>query len=440
MLADLNSFQLILLIVAALLGPGLLVVGSRVVNPLYILASVILVLAPFSMAPDLGVVGVLIKWLRGYCLVLLVVIGLFKYQQGAIRTASQLWLAFSAAYILSGLWSVVPPIALAYKAQFGLVVTAGILLATGTRNRQELIQGLRCVAIMSGIVGLSLLAYFVLYPESSLVWGRPQVFGVTGTRVASNFAPLAIVCIYLALNDRSLLWKCIAAASSAVLVAMILVTLSRGSSAAVILGFLILMALRGRGRFQGALVAGFVVVIAVSVFDMFGGQLTSERLVSTSNTRAEVWGHTVDLIVERPMIGYGWLPTIAGTPYNAHNLYLQATLEMGLLGLAFLCVSLVVLSLQVMQTFRSMRRHLQFSCVVSLPVCLICIAFFNGLSESAVLAASPYTFFLAFSFGLIDGLPRMLRFEKQRVMQFALQAGLNDYPTPNSGVGHSAPI
>ncbi len=416
MLADLNSFQLILLIMSALLGHGLLAVGSRVVNPLYILASVILVLAPFSMAPDLGAIGILIRWLRGYCLVLLVVIGLFKYHQGAIRTASQLWLAFAAVYVLSSVWSTVPLWALRFKVQYGLVVVAGVLLAASTRDRQELIRGLRFMAVASGIVGLLVLAYFLLHSGTFLVWGRPKIFGVVATRVASNFLPLALVCIYLALNDQSRLWKSIAYVSSAALVAMILLTLSRSPTALVILGFLVMMMPRGGRRVQMLLLAAFVVVTAIVVFEIVGSDVSTERLISIKNTRADTWWFTAGLIAERPLIGHGWIPgATAINTFNAHSVFLQTSLEMGLLGLAFLCSTLLVLSARGVQMFRSLQRQPGFSQLAILPICLLITAGADGVFQSHALLPSSLALLMAFSICLVDYLPTMRIQETARV-------------------------
>lgn len=427
MLSELSLAQLMGLVVGAILAHVAMFVASRKINPLFMLAGVILLLAPFSAAPELAL-GVMIKWVRGYALIMLLVIGFFKFRSGLLRPVSQVWLLFVALYVLSGVYSTLPHAALSYKAQFGLVALAGIFLAYGVRDQKELIRGLRFLGVAAGILAFIVLGHLVMHPTSFVVFGRVNILGVFPTRIAGNLAALVLICTYLALNERSGFWKTIASFSCGLLAIVIAVTGSRGPASVVVMGFLIQLLPQSGRRLRMLMLPVFVVGVGLLVLDMAGNQLTVERLISTEDTRTGVWGRTVDTIMERPLLGYGWLYDrlegggVSGA--NAHNLYLQVAVDMGLLGLAFFGVCLLVVAYGTVQMYGFLRRQRTLSRLAILPVSLIAATLLDGMVTTDGLSPSSIALMMAFGVGLVDRLPELALAQRRRALQIMEYARL----------------
>ena len=140
--------------------------------------------------------------------------------------------------------------------------------------------------------------------------------------------------------------------------AVLLLSYTRAALVAVVISSCILAVAFRRIRILpiGAAVLG--------VFLVVGGQQIATRYLSiaqpstylagTLSGRLELWQGAVAMIRQRPFLGYGFGSTVfpqvarafatqtgdfrAASNSHAHNLFLEATVEMGLLGLAALCV------------------------------------------------------------------------------------------------------
>lgn len=427
MIWELSAAHLITLAVGAIVGHILLVIASRWVNPLYVLATVILVLAPFSAAPELTyVVGQMVKWTRGYALVLLLLLGVLRYRGGAPGPASMVWAAFYALYILGALWSHAPHYGILYKGQTGLVVIAGFLMAYSVRNRGELLAGLRFAAMAGAVLGLTVLMAFVTNPQAVVKLGRVNLLGVLPTRIAANAAPLALISIYLALNERAGRWKTVAYVCSTLLVLATVITGSRGPVGVVVLGFLIqLMPGSGR-RLRMFLLPVFVGGVAFIFLDAFGSELQVSRLASTENTRAEVWAKAAELVEQMPVLGHGWVSRVRGTgaaglrpttTANMHSMFMQVAVELGAVGLAIFICCLAFVAFRGLHMYRFVRRYPTHAHLAVLPITLVVSALVIGIVENNALTPSSFALVLALGIGLFDSLPGLVARERWRVRQ-----------------------
>ncbi len=404
---QLSGIQAVVLLLGAVAAHAAVFLLARRVNPLYMLAAVVLLLAPFSSAPDLAA-GVAIKWIRGYALVMLILVGIFRYRIGPLGTATKVWLAFSAAYILAGVWSGLPHMALRYKIQLAPVLAAGVLLAYGARDRNDLMGGLRFLGIAAGVLGLTILGSFVASPEKIVQLGRINLLGVLPTRMASNVAPLLLVCTFLALNERSSFWKAVAYGCSGVLASVIVITGTRAAAAAVILAFLIQLLPLITQRFRVLMVPVFVVVVGFLIISLIGGEVDTGRVLSLRNTRAGIWSTALQYMLAKPVIGWGWMywPDKLSTQ-NMHNVFLQVGVEMGILGLAAFCVCLGIVGYHGARTYRYLRRQRALSDVGLLALSLMVAALAHGIGEASLTAPSSFAMMMAFGVGMVDCLPRL---------------------------------
>lgn len=419
MISELTLPQMMMLLVGAIVAHAALFLASRKINVLFILATVILVLAPFSAAPELAI-GVMVKWVRGYALVLLFVLGFFRFRSGALRPASATWLLFAALFVLAGAYSSLPHAALKYKVQFGLVALAGVFLAYSIRDSKELIRGLRLLCVSGGILAFVALVNLLADPASFVKIGRVNILGVIPTRIASNLAAMLLVGTYLALNERSRFWKTVAYCSCSVLAIVIAVTGSRASAAVVVMGYLIQSYPQSGRRLRMLMLPVFVLGMGLLALDIAEYQLSAERLISTTDTRTEAWSRHADQIMEKPLFGHGWAYYFKdGRPIfgNPHNAYMQVALDMGFLGLAFFVGCLLVVAYSSLQMYQFLRRQRVLFELAILPVSLIAVTLLDGLVTSATVLPSSLALMMALGIGLVDRLPELATLEKRRAFQ-----------------------
>jgi O-antigen ligase len=226
-----------------------------------------------------------------------------------------------------------------------------------------------------------LFGVFVVGTLLSVLWGlthgasgasAQQVGRLSGANVEANeLATLLIVCVVFAIALAVVLKRAPMARGLAVVAALagmaaFFGTFSRAGLIA--LGVVILAgcvyAGKARRAFLASLVIGVVVVGAVFLQDTSSGAV--QRLTSSSTSgRSSIWKVGLRMVRANPIIGVGsgnytvaephyFLTSpgeiqrgdlIVDTPFPAHNIYLQAWAEMGVIGLA-LFLSVIVLSVR----------------------------------------------------------------------------------------------
>ncbi len=394
-----------------------MVVARNKINPLYVLATVIMVLAPFSLAPDLAL-GPIVKWVRGYSLVLLLLLAVLRPRKGALGAATVAWLLFVALYVCAAFWSNEPHLAFLKKIQTGLTALAGVALALGIKDRGELIRGLRVMCIGGCLLGSAVLVAFTANAENMLQFGRANILGVLPTRLAINLVPFLLISIYLALRERAAAWRLFAYGASGVLASCLLITGSRGPVGAVLMALTALLLSGGQRRLRVLLFPIFVAGAAIVFLESFGSLVNVERLVSTADTRSGIWTIGWEQIKRAPLVGSGWV-NLEGSTRNMHSVFMQAAVEVGLLGLAALCATLLVIAHRAFGMYRLVRRCPAHADLAILPVSIMVAAFFHALIESSAIGASSIAMLLAFAIGLVDFLPTLAIQGQQRMARRA---------------------
>lgn len=150
-------------------------------------------------------------------------------------------------------------------------------------------------------------------------------------------------------------------------------TLASGSRAAIAAMFFIGLVL-GRRKKGAVLVLWASVLLMVVVLAAAGGFIDIERgaegedTVATLTGRSEIWSRAVELVRHRPIAGYGmhsgealWTNEYLRTNVtfqagNAHNLFLEAAVATGLVGLSLLVAAILLAFADLMR-----RRDLEFA-------------------------------------------------------------------------------
>jgi len=395
-----------------------LFLASWKINPLYLLACAFLVLAVLSTGPAFPG-HIVAKYARVYCSFLMVVIGILRMRTGPLRATAKAMMALAIVYIMAGLWSGSPIWALFLKSFFFWAILAGIILAYDLRNPKELITGLRVISVMAGVGGMAMLGLALTKPEVSLLYGRLAVAGMCTNTVGANVVMGLLVCGYIALYDRSIVWRSYAFAAAGMLAATVVWTGSRTSLITAVVGLSVQVLATSRRRFAMIFLILAITVVPYFAIEWLGGQAGVQRLAFGVNTRSAVWARALSLTANAPIIGHGWLAaggvTPAGVPYyNAHSSFLQALTETGILGLMVFIVCSTIIVNRTYRMVKAMRQHSSQPHQAILPLSLlIAISVGAMASSSTLLAVVSSTLFLGFAVGLIDRLPELTISEKK---------------------------
>lgn len=230
----------------------------------------------------------------------------------------------------------------AIETAIGVVLTTfslGIAATATTQDRAGMLNLLRSIA-MAGLVWVGLVTVQFVLNRSLITVPQPPRFIGLGTNpqaTAIFLGPVAVTLLWLALNDP---WKLARLAwypALGVFLMMLLWTGSRTGAAMFVLGAAAVTYTRlGKVVFL-APVVGLVLWILVSLMQSAGIEL-SQRVVSTENTRAEVWGRLFESGLSSPIIGVG-----QGKDLGSENSYLLgfAAYGIGMLALIMLFVGMI---------------------------------------------------------------------------------------------------
>lgn len=205
---------------------------------------------------------------------------------------------------------------------------------------------------------------------------------------------------------------------------------SRGGAAAAVAGTVAgLLVARGRWRIGTSRIVAIVVVTliaAVMVFPLLnlslrtgGGSSEGFFELGTGSAREQAWGEGLALALERPVAGHGFATTPLLLPARqtasqgnilvvAHNSYLEAGIDLGVPGVAWL--TLLALSGAV-AAYRVARAGGPDSAVAAMLLSGIVGGMVGGLVETGMLNAGGL---LAFPFWLLVALAHSLRFRQRR--------------------------
>ena len=261
---------------------------------------------------------------------------------------------------ISTAWSIDPGITL--KRAFGLFGTTAFGYYIVSRYKLEDfidILGLTCCVV----IALSLLAVFlvpsigVMQNEYAGAWrgifSHKNLFG--------EFMALAFVTFATILLSKE--WRRGTAAAGALLAAFLVIQ-SKSVTAWVVsiavayaLGLTVLYRRSVRGRLAALAIAGATLFAAFGLLAYGGGSQVLLGLVGRDETftgRADFWPQVMQAISFHPLLGYGysafWLPNGAFSyfirsgfiPAHAHNGYLEACLDFGIVGSALGALAILI--------------------------------------------------------------------------------------------------
>jgi len=422
---DLSPFLTIPVIGAVLVAHLALLAASWKFNPLFLATGAFLVLATLSNGEYLPNVAVM-KYARVYVTFLIVVLALVRHRTGPLRPASMVLIAFAVAYVLAAVWSDSPVVGLAFKSFFFWAALAGVFLAYEIRTRYELICGLRLLMIVAAVGGAIAMVMAAMDPGIHLRQSRLAFYGSVANTFGINVVMALLICLYLALNERSLVWRVLAGATVTLLGSLVAWTGSRSAFIAGVAGSLVLaFGARKRWGWIAILLLGMGSVPFYLLGSIGHGEIMS-RVIDMTNNRKGPWRQAVRSIEESPWIGHGWVTCGGQKTFteNTHNVYLHILLEMGIIGLLVFAACALYVAHRAIIMYRTLRQDDYFFPLALLPLGLLAAIALEGMAGVATATASQSTtLFLGFAVGLIDRLPELQQEERWHGFAVA-QAGM----------------
>ena len=412
MFPDLSLNEWIIVIVSALVTHVALLVSSRWVNAVFLIAAAYFILAPLSVAQDFAFVA-LAKYGRVYVTLLLLLVGFFVLRVHRLRGTAIVFLLYVGVYVFSGLWSDLPVDALKYKGLYGLAVLSGFVLAYSVRSFRDLELGLRVLLVAGAIFGAFIMLEFMRNPTAIFHRERLSFWGMSANRIGQTLAPMLMVCAYLALYASVKPWKIAGYVVGTVLGVLIMYTGSRGAAGEALLGcFVISIPLIRR---PALLVVVAVIVGTTVLFTLSRAQTEApERLLSVNlESREDVWAYAMDEFRDAPLFGHGWVYYIGSqgpSSRNMHSIYFQTLVEAGLFGFVIMGIAVVYAGFSGLRMFRIVRWcgiETQ-TAYLALGVALAILA--HGVIEAGTVRGSTLNgVMLPFALGLFDRIPELLR-------------------------------
>lgn len=312
-------------------------------------------------------------------------------------TKSKLILVIAGVALASVWWSDAPALTLRRGAATLGTTLFGMYLAT----RYSLKEQLHLVAWACGITAVSSLFFTLAFPAYGIkaahggawrgVFLHKNPFGLV-------MATSTLVFLLVAMSSykyRYLMWACCGLSVS------LLVLSTAKTSLVLLLTILVLLPLYRALRWNFSwmmlffiatvIVFGCLAILLVSNLETFVVALGKDL---TLTGRTEIWAAVLDMIRERPWLGYGysgfwlgkeggsayvWLVTGWPVPYS-HNGFLDLWLDLGLLGLLLYLLSFVTSCFRAVNLIRLTKTANGFW-----PIILLTFSFLSNLSESTIL-------------------------------------------------------
>jgi putative inorganic carbon (HCO3(-)) transporter len=287
-----------------------------------------------------------------------------------------------AIFLLCGVISIygAPDLGMAIKILVIFVMAASVcLVASQTiRSPEEVQQLMWAAATTAGIIGLYTAVTWMLQSGEVEQGGYDRAEGIFGyPNALGGFLALAIPPIFALAASQNLWWRRLLGnlLVTAAMVGLAL-TYSRGAWIGTAVGVLLLLPIIKRGWLAVGL------ALTTAMFTTAGNVLVRAESVATPGhdtaytSRVEIWETSLRLLAEHPLRGVGLgnfgtaygnfmvpdLPLLAdalGTPDEAHNLFLNLAVEVGLVGAGAFAWLLVVGFLRAWQVRRSADRRVK---------------------------------------------------------------------------------
>jgi O-antigen ligase len=407
---------------------------------LYWLIAAFLILAPVSVSGATSRDGDdLLKWARVTVLAVVTISG-FRWLRWPRKgdVAGKLLLV-AVVFCGAAIWSTSPLWGLAFKGMFVASVVAGISLANALRSEGDFRSFARAMTSTSvvAIVGLS---YFAATQDAPIFHkGRVTIAQINPNLLAQSAAVFALLCLFHVLVRDSRRWIMTAMTCTGVMLALTILSGSRGAVLMLMAGLAVLMPAIGHNRRQtlvltvvsiaGLSLLGSFWFTQVDTSDEFGTEVVDEETLElrifrelTKDTRMTAWRAVTRTWSQHPVIGVGWLNR-SNRWSTVQSAYLQVLVEAGIVGFVPLIVFLFAALRRIAMALRLARRThglpSQLSYIFSAT--LFALLFHAAFESSAVTGASPNAVLLGFCVAQLDQLVRLMTAQR-REMRSAAQA------------------
>ncbi len=420
-LRELTTTQIALIAIVALFVHALLIVLSKPLNPLWMIAAAFMFFEPISTARGLPGVEAA-KLGRVYCTCLIIVVGFLFMKQYRLRPIGWAFFAFMFTYFAAGLWSPKPPQAFLFKGLYCASALGGFMIAYSLRDFTDLRRGMRLFTIPAAIFTSLMWWELLRNPAALTSFGRFMPFDMNPNRVGQVGAPLFLCLVYIMLHDRDKVWKIWAGVIGLFLSIILINTGSRGAVGMSLIGCAILgvpIVKNPKLLIGGAVTLALAVVIVGSALE---ANKATERLAGGDLEfgREDRWNEAIEAFMSNPFLGVGWVYTEnlreGGGTRNLHDIYFQIAAETGLLGLSIFGFALLVMSVRALQMYRLVTQDPVHKPTAYLALAFACAILAHGVIESSTLMGSSINgMMLTVAFGLIDRIPEMLREERAAI-------------------------
>lgn len=242
-----------------------------------------------------------------------------------------------------------------------------VIVACAPRNADDIAFLMKALVVALMLLGLSML--------SLAGQGQSGRVASSTTYDPNDVAHIAVTCVPFAvffLRERSRLWRAIALGALLLLMAIVILSASRGGTIALVtvLAALLLARSQLKLRWKAGLIALVCVALsaAPSVFwERLAtlGDMSSDYNLNSDSGRLEIWKRGVKVLAQRPLtgVGLGQFATADGTFasregsgdkswHTAHNAPLQVAVEIGVVGV----VAFFWLFIPTLQAARRARK------------------------------------------------------------------------------------
>lgn len=343
-----------------------------------------------------GILAIQLFFYGIYALTLLLIFFRWKNFFYAIAK-SKLLLVIAGVALASVLWSDAPALTLRRGAATLGTTLFGMYLAT----RYSLKEQLHLMAWACGIAAVSSLFFTLAFPA----YGISAALGGAWRGVFLHKNPFGIVMatstlVFLLIAMNSYKYRYLMWAGCGLSISLLVLSTAK-TSLVLLLTILVLLPLYRALRWNFSWMMLFFIA-AVIVFGCLAILLVSnlETIVvglgkdMTLTGRTEIWAAVLDMIRERPWLGYGysgfwlgyegasayvWRVTGWPVPY-AHNGFLDLWLDLGLLGVLLYLLSFVTSCFRAINLIRWTKTSSGFW-----PIILLTFSFLSNLSESTIL-------------------------------------------------------
>jgi O-antigen ligase len=356
---QLDPTILALIIGGAVLAHIALAVAARFVNIQFILVGAFIAVAPWSASLVPGAEG--LKFGRLYLSVLSVAVAVLVQRQLRMSLAATLLLAFLTLYWLASLWSDNVMGGLQFKGMVMPAALMGILCISTIKTERDLVVAMRLWAAFALLFAAPAILNLFTKGITLTMGGRFAPFGISNNRMAHECASMLIICMPIALFDRSLHWKIFAYGVGTMCALCILAS---GSRAAVLQSVVpaLLMGLPLIKRPILPIMLGSLSA-AILWFAMPSGARSAYSRLERSEgwNRHEPWYAAMEEFLRSPFIGVGWAYTqdirAGGSTVNFHSIYFQVLAELGVVGVVVFAVALAVVAWNYFALWRLARQH-----------------------------------------------------------------------------------